>query len=80
VDAVTSGPSRRIDDLVDAQVALRSGRRPYRIRLVRHPHVQGGAIDLRVHGDRDDAHLPESADDANGNLATIGDEDFAHRD
>jgi len=42
--------------------------------------VQGRAIDVRIDGDRPDAHLAQSADDANGDLATIGDEDFAHRD
>jgi len=44
------------------------------------PHVQGRTIDVRIDGDRPDAHLAQSANDANGDLATIGDEDFAHRD
>ena len=39
-----------------------------------------GAIDVRIHGDRADAHFAQGADDTNGDLATIGDEDFAHGD
>ena len=35
------------------------------------------AIQVAVHGDRADAHLFAGPDDSTGNLAAIGDQDFA---
>src|SRR6185295_15085137 len=73
------GALRRVDDLVDAEVALRRGRRPDRVRLVGDAHVQRGAVDVGVHRDGGDAHLVERADDADGDLTAVRDEDLAKR-
>jgi hypothetical protein len=80
VNAFAPRLSRRVDDLVDTQVALRRGRWSYGKRFVGHPHVQRRAVDVRIHRHGADAHLAQSSDDADGDLASIGDEDFAHRD
>ena len=48
-----------------------------RVRLVGHAHVERGAIDLGVNGDGGDPHLVERARDADGNLATVCDENLA---
>ena len=49
---------------------------PEQVRRVSGLHVQGVAVDLRVHGDRGDAELLAGADHANGDLAAVGDEDL----
>ena len=71
---VGAGAARRLDDAVDDEVALDGGRRADGIGLVRHLHVQGLAVGLREDGDGGDAGLATGADDADGDLAAIGDE------
>src|SRR5688500_8842705 len=68
----------RIDDAVDAQVALRWRTRPNRHRLVRHPHVPCGAIALGEHRHRLESHVAARANDAHGNLSAVRDEHVAH--
>jgi hypothetical protein len=44
--------------------------------FIGEPHVQAVAIGLRVNGHRLDAQILAGADDANGDFASIGDQDF----
>ena len=66
----------RVDDLDDVQVALGGGRRADQEGLVGLAHVRGVAVDLRVDGDRSDAHLLQRAGDANRDLAAVGYQDL----
>ncbi len=45
-------------------------------RLVRHFDVQPLAVGVGIDGDRLDPHLPRGLDDAAGDLATVGYQDF----
>src|SRR5689334_7805338 len=67
---------RGADDGGNVEIALR-GRRWSNARcFVGETDVQRIAIDVAVNGDRLDAHLLASPDNATGNLAAIGDQDF----
>ena len=65
-----------VDDLDDVQIALGRHRRPDQEGLVGLAHVRRVAVDLRVDGDRADAHLLERAGDADRDLAAVGYEDL----
>ena len=75
MDAVGVRERRRLDDLVDHQIAVARGWRADQISLVCDAHVQRSRIGLRI--DRDHAHAEalRGARDAHGDLATIGDQD-----
>src|SRR5690606_15547171 len=60
----------------DVQVALRSGRRPDADRLVREAHVERPSIRFRMHRHSLDPELSTGSDDADGDLASVGNEDF----
>ena len=62
------------------QVAFRGGGLADAHGFVRHAHMQGPGIGIRVHGDGGNAHLSGRLDDAAGNLAAIGDEYFVEHD
>ncbi len=64
------------DDLVDEQIGLGGGRRTDVDGLIGHFHVQRLLIGIRIDGDGLDAHLARSLDDAAGDLATVGDQNF----
>ena len=49
------------------------------MRFVREPDVKGGAVGLGVDRDGADAHLMERADDADGDLTAVRDEDLLER-
>ena len=67
---------RDIEDDIPAQIGLRGGCGADGIGLIRLAHMQRLRIGLAEDGDGLDAHAPRGADDADGDLATIGDEDF----
>ena len=69
-----------VDQAVDAQVALGSGRGTDRISLVGEPHVQRFAISFAVHRDGRDPHLVQRARDAHRNLAAVGDQHLFQHD
>ena len=75
--AVGARPLRRVDDAVDPEVAVARRARPDEIGLVRVAHVQRRAVALGVHRDRRDLHLTAGADNPDGYLAAVGNEDFA---
>src|SRR5258706_7104336 len=76
MDRVGRGDLGGADDRGNMQVALRGRRRPDAPRLVGEAHVQRARVGLRVHGDRLDAELAARANDAQRDLAAIGDEDL----
>ena len=65
-----------IEDLVDHQVGLGRRGRADVDSFVRHGNVNGIAIGIGVDGDGLDAHFARSLDDAAGDLATVGDQNF----
>ena len=71
-----SVPASRIEDAIDAKVALRRWRRSHVRGLVGHAHVERGAVGVGVDSHRADAHLPQRPDDPHGDFTPIGDEDF----
>ena len=66
------------DDAVDIEVRPdRLARLADQVGLVGLEAVQGVAVFVRVDGDRADAQLVGRAEDADGDLAAIGDEQLA---
>src|SRR5438309_5133471 len=61
----------------NVQITLRRRCGPDTRGLVGETHVQRVAIHVAVHSHRADAHLFAGPDDSAGNLAAIGDQDFA---
>jgi len=76
VDGLGAGLADDTQDAVDVEVALGRRRGAEQVGLGGPLDVQGVAIELRVHGDRRDPELVERADDADGYLAAIGDQDL----
>ena len=77
VDGLGAGLQGRLDEGRHHEVALRRRRRADADGLVGEPHVQAVLVGLGVDGDRPHAELLAGADDADGDLAAIGDEDLA---
>jgi hypothetical protein len=73
------GLARRLQDRADREVGLGRERRPDPVSLVGHLDVQRIAIGVAVHGDRRVSELSDRADDANGDLAAIRDQDPGFR-
>ena len=77
------GPGRLagLDDLLGDEIALRRRRRADMHRLVGHLDMHRVAVGVGIDRDRRDPHPPRRLDDAAGDLAAIGDQDFLeHRD
>ena len=72
-----AGPGRRVEQLVDDEVALGRGQPAERVRLVRVGHVERVAIGVGVDGDRSHTQLAQGAEDPEGDLAPVRNEDFA---
>src|ERR1700733_4113259 len=68
---------RCLDDGVGAQVTIACGGRTDRDRLIRPPHVQREGVGLGEYRDACDAEPPRGALDPAGDLAAIGNQDFA---
>ena len=64
----------RVDDRIDAQVAVLGRRWPDQHRLVGQRHVQGGAIGIGVYCDGAQPHALGRADDPTGDLPAVGDQ------
>ena len=73
MDRLGSRSLRRVDQLVDRQVALGSRTGPEQVGLIGALDVHGVAIDLGVDGDRGDPELLTSAHDSDRDLAAVGD-------
>jgi hypothetical protein len=78
MDGVGAGTHGRVDDRVDAQVALARRAWSDGVRLVGIPDVHRQAVALGEDGNRLDIHFTARADDTHRDLAAIGDEDFLH--
>ena len=76
MDRLGAGLLGGLDDLLDVQVALGRHRRADQEGLVGLAHVRRVAVDLRVDGDRADAHLLQRAGDPDRDLAAVGDQDL----
>ena len=76
VDRVGTGLLGDRDDLGDVEVRLRRGRAAEGVRLVGEPDEEGVAVRVGVDRDGADAGVLAGADDADGDLAAVGDEDL----
>ena len=76
MDGFGAGRLAGRDDLFGDEIALRGRRRADMHRLVGHLDMHGVAVGVGIDGDRRDPHLPRRLDDAAGDLAAIGDQDF----
>ena len=72
-DAVAVGG---IQNALDIQVAFWRGRSPDMRRFIGLADVHRGAVRVGIDGHRTDTHLPYSADDAERDLTTVGDQNF----
>lgn len=61
---------------VSIEVALRSSLAAQGIGLVGQAHMQGVAVELGIDRHRGDAHFASRANDADGDLTPIGNQDF----
>ena len=76
VDRLRASLLGGVDDLVDHEIALRGGRGADEDAFVSHIHRETVAIGFREHDGRLDAQPSGGADNADGDLAAIGDQDF----
>ena len=76
MDGFGAGRLAGRDDIFGDEIALRGRRRADMHRLVGHLDMHGVAVGIGIDGDRRDPHLPRRPDDAAGDLAAIGDQDF----
>ena len=68
--------ARRLDDVFRHKIALVDRRCADADRLVGHFDMQRTGVGIGIDGNGRDAHAPRGADDAAGDLAAIGDQDF----
>ncbi len=71
-----AGLADGVHDLVDHDIGLVRGRRADMHRLISHFHMQRIAVSVGIDRDSLDAHLAGRLDDAAGDLAPVGDQDF----
>ena len=76
VHAVGAALLDGVEDGLGVEVALGRGLAAERVRLVGEADVEGVAIEFGVHRDGRDAELAGGPDDADGDLATVGDQDL----
>ena len=76
MDGVGAGSAGDGEQLVDDEVRLGTRGAVERVRLIGEPDVAGIAVLVGVDRDRSDARVASRADDADGDLAPVGDEDL----
>ena len=76
MDRVGAGAARDVEDRVDVEIAAGGLVRPEVEGLMRLAHVARGAIAVGIDGDGRQPHLAARANDPDGDLAAVGDEDF----
>ncbi len=74
MDRLGAGLLRRLDDLLDAQIAFGRHRRADQESLVRLAHMRRIPIDLGINGDGPDLHLLQGPRDPDRDLAAVGNE------
>ena len=67
-----------LEDLLLIQITVGGGRGPGIPRLVGQVDMKSVTIQLRIHGDGANPHLPSRADHPDRDLAAIGDEEALH--
>ena len=72
-----AGPGRRLQQLVDDEIALGRGQPTERVGLVRVGHVRRIPIGVGVDGNRSHTQLAQGAEDPEGDLAPVRNQDFA---
>ena len=65
--------------LGDVEIRVGRGIALQRVRLVGHARVKRIEVDIGIRGHGAHAVVGTGADDANGDLAAVGDQDFLHR-
>jgi hypothetical protein len=80
VDRLGVGDLGRADDRGHVQVAVGGRRRPDADGLVGEAHVLGVGVGLGMHGDGLHTQLATGAEDAQGDLAPVGDQDLVEHD
>ncbi len=76
MQSIATGLSRRIDQAIDAEIALGRFRRSDSVGFIGHPNVECAAIGITEDCDGANPELPQTARDSNSNLATVGDQNF----
>jgi len=76
MDSVTASTASDVDYFVDAEVAFARCRGADGIGFVGKPNVERFAVDFTEYGDGADAKFAAGAQDAHGDLTTIGNQDF----
>jgi hypothetical protein len=76
MDGIRVGDFGSCQNLGHVKVGIRGTRWANANRFVRETDMQAFAIRCRVNSDRFDAHFFASANNSQGNFATIGDKDF----
>ncbi len=76
MNGVGAGEAGGIEDPMVREIAFRRGSGPDGDRFVGHLHVERAAIGFGKDGDAWDAEFAESAEDADGDLAAVRDQDF----
>ncbi len=76
VDRLRAGQACGIEQGITAQVALTCGGRTNVDGFVGQPHVARVAVSIGIHRHGGDAEAAAGGDDATGDFATVGDQDF----
>jgi hypothetical protein len=71
--------ARGLEDRADRQIGVARERRPDAVRLVGELDVQGIPVGIGVNGDRRDPHLAARADDPDGDLRRVRDQELLLR-
>ena len=80
MDRLGAGAVHRIDEGVDAEIAVLRGRRSDPHGLIRHRNMQRAGIGVGIDRDGADAEPPRRPHDAAGDLAAVRDEELGeHR-
>ncbi len=77
MDRVGSMLLRGFENAILAQIAFGRRRGSDMLGFIGHANVQRAAVGIRKDRDAADVHLAQRANDAHGDLATIGDQDPA---
>ena len=76
MDRVGAGSACDVEDRVNVEIAAGGLVRPEVERLMCLADVARGAVAVGIHGDSRQPHLAARANDPDGDLAAVGDEDF----
>jgi hypothetical protein len=78
MNSFSAAPAGDLQDSVAAEIGIHRGCWAEAVCLVGVQHVERGAVGVGIDGDRRDAELTAGTDEAECDLAAIGDEDLAY--